>query len=257
MININLKKFNIDYFMDKIKDKMPFYNERHFQMELAIAIKDFYKGTGIDVLVESFYPITLTKQNTANQNVEKRNYTDIVIYDEYGNYISVELKYALNVKDRNKSTRRPYTLLNGDVITIAKKGALDNIRYDYLFDIYRLEQLKKSKTSLYEYNRLKSFYKGYAVILSNGCLMWEIKHDDKPKVSYNNFCLGDKTQTQKDCSWTSGHYRDDQNKGIDVNRPDFKLNDSYSCNWNQGTYFEDTNNPKISPDFRYLAIEVK
>lgn len=261
----DLKNFNIHDFMDEIKNKMPFYNERHFQCELGSAIKMFFlKNKNIEVLYEMYYPTNNYSETAimseSNQNVKaitkiKRNYTDIVICDKNTEeYISIELKYALSDRARNKSARFEYTLGNGDKITIAKKGALDNCRYDYLFDVYRLEQLKETKFSCYEHKNLKKFVAGYAIILSNDKSMWEeIKLKGKDKPYYRNFRLNNETSGVY--SWTGG-----KNTKPNAIRPNITgLTNKYRCNWmpQDSFYFEDKGKSSSAPAFKYLIVEIK
>lgn len=258
-MNYNLKNFNPSEIMERIKNKMPFYNENHFRFEFAMAIKEYLNeqnAENIEIVFEVYYP-TNNSANNEDSSI-KRNYTDIVIYDEKGDYIAIELKYNLRLKNGKKCNRYYYN--NGKYnISIAMKGATDNCRYDFLYDVYRLEQLKLG--GKFENTNIKSFLKGYSIIISNDEKIWKISCPDKANelkgllISKNNdknFCIGDKSLTMENCSWTGGiNYNNPKAK-----RKDFILKKSYKCNWNEEFYFEDKklNNP--SPGFRYLIIEV-
>ena len=237
---------------------MPFYNENHFRFEFAMAIKEYLNeqnAENIEIVFEVYYPTSKATDKESN----KRNYTDIVIYDKTnGEYIAFELKYNLKDGDRNKSNRYYYN--NGEYnISIAMKGATDNCRYDFLYDVYRLEQLRAG--GKYENTNIKSFVKGYSIIISNDEKIWEIScpnDANKSKgllISKNydqNFCIGDRSLTMQNCFWTGGK----NYKNLSAVRKDFSLKKSYECNWNKEFYFEDKKLTDKSPNFRYLIIEV-
>ena len=260
-MNYNVKNFDPSIIMERIKNKMPFYNENHFRFEFAMAIKEYLNeqnAENIEIVFEVYYP-TNNSANDKDSSI-KRNYTDIVIYDKNnGEYIALELKYNLRDGDRNKSNRYYYN--NGEYnISIAMKGAPDNCRYDFLYDVYRLEQLRAG--GKYENTNIKSFVKGYSIIISNDEVMWNIssphqKNQANPllKISKNNdqnFCIGDRSLTMTECCWTGGK----NYKNPKTTRKDFILKKSYECNWNEGFYFEDKKLTDKSPNFRYLIIEV-
>lgn len=254
----NLKNFDPSIIMGKIQNKMPFYNEYHFQFEFAIALKEVIDENDIEnleIVFEAYYPTSKTTDKESN----KRNYTDIVIYDKNnGDYIALELKYNLRDRSRNKNNRYYYN--NGEYdVSVAKKGATDNCRYDFLYDIYRLEQLRAS--GKYENTNIKSFVKGYSIIISNDEKIWKISCPNKANelkgllISKNNdqnFCIGDGSLTMQNCFWTGGK----NCKNLSAIRKDFSLKKSYECNWNKGFYFEDKKLIDKSPEFRYLIIEV-
>lgn len=139
--------------MEKICAKMPFYNEAQFQIEFALAVKEKHANFGI--MPEVYYErrekcrseeeSAEHEQEASNESGFKtrKNYTDIVIYDKRsGDYIAVELKYALTDGGSKGEKRNAYTNVNGDTITVAKKGAIDNCRYDFLWVCIGLRSLR-------------------------------------------------------------------------------------------------------------------
>lgn len=254
----NLENFDPTIIMEKIQCKMPFYNEYQFQFEFAISVKEYFKeSNNIEIVFEQYYPTTIL---SGNEEISKKNYTDIVIYDTEGNYIAIELKY--NLKDGNRETNKRYLYNNGEYeISIAKKGATDNCRYDFLYDIYRLEQLKVN--GKYENKSIKKFLKGFSIIISNDKAVWEYSSPHKNnaqnttlKISKNfdqNFCIGNGSQTMTDCKWMGGK----NCTAPKPTRPAFTLKNSYTCNWSDKYYFEDKKANDPSPGFKYLIITVK
>ena len=115
---------NRDFLLDTIRKTLssrscPFLCEAQLQFELAWKIKERITDRQIEVMFE--VP-TLTKDIN---NTPKRNYTDLVIKDGNDN-IAIELKF----KTRNT-----------DLYGFKTHGAQDLGRYDFLADMYRLEEL--------------------------------------------------------------------------------------------------------------------
>lgn len=236
--------------MKNIQEKMPFYNERHFQFEFAWALREILQGKNAEILFEQYYP-TVDERDDCDGNIlkEKKNYTDIVVKYEDGEFIAIELKYALNSDGKKEEKRYKYRKNNDDIVTIAKKGAADNACYDYLYDVHRLENLKNAydgqdKNMRYENSSLKKFVAGYAIIISNIGTMW--KRSER-KTSYDNFRID--VCTQEECSWIGEGKHGERNSPI-------KLKKRYECNWKPADefYFEDEDS--ISPPFKYLTIKV-
>lgn len=243
-----LQDFDVNIIMKNIKCKMPFYNENQFRFEFAMGVKDFFKNNNdIDILFDCYYPTKTIKKEIES---EKRNYTDIVIYNKTGEFIPIELKYNLKIEDNNKDNKR-FSYFNGEYnVTIAKKGATDNCRYDFLKDVERLENIKKNPS--YENIKLKKFYKGYAIIISNDKLIWEnCSSDEKIKdTNYREFCIGNNSYALTSCEWKDGKNVTQKT----CRSAKIELSKQYFCSWND--YFEDLKQKDKSPQFKYLIFEI-
>lgn len=254
--------------MEKICAKMPFYNEAQFQLEFALAVKEKHANFGI--MPEVYYERREERrfeeesaeheQEASNESGFKtrKNYTDIVIYDKRnGDYIAVELKYALTDGGSKGEKRNAYTNVNGDTITVAKKGAIDNCRYDFLWDVHRLEELADGQWK-YESACLNNFVAGYAILISNARKMWEQCRNEKgtkQKLNNdNNFRIGDNSDIGSTSpimlNWEGGSH---------ATRSGFELKRHYSFKWGHDnkTYFKDVDEKRNSPEFRYLVVKVE
>lgn len=253
----SLKYLDINTIMQNIQKEMPFYNERHFQLCFAIALRDYYRSDkDVEVFVELF-----DKQKT-QETQSKRNYTDVVVYDKKkNNYIAIELKYALTDRGRNSKkndgvdcTRFEYKKGN-TIVSIAKKGAMDNMRYDFLYDVKRLESLKKKERAI-EIIQSANFQKGYAILVSNDKGLWTncalekgLEYTKVVDTNYKMFCIGNGSSTATECKWINGI---NANEG--ANKACFQLSKRYHCRWSEEYCVDEA---KKSPPFRYLVLIVK
>ena len=217
--------FDIDFLMKKLAQNIGvFESEAQFQFELAQVIKD----TCQDYKVK----LELTTATTRKNNKLKRLYTDIVVLDKDDNFISIELKY--------KTKNSEY-----DGIKLLNHGATDFGRFDYLWDIHRLELLKKKDSTIYEFNKnLKNCIKCFAIILTNEKNYWEIS--GTKKTMYMNFCISEKDVIKKGkpLSWNK---KNNDKTFIDGTWRDRSLvfDNTYTFKWNPYKY-----------DFKYLVTEI-
>ena len=159
----------INNIMEEIKDhKIIYQNEEQFQFDLAWRInKRIDETSNIQVLLECF---SMTDKKMDNKNSRKKFFTDIILSDEKGCFIPIELKY----KKQGITTK---VGKNKQKVVIGNDGAADLGKFDYLWDIHRIEQLKqKPKENIeIEDGRLKCFVCGYAIMITNDNSYWEIK----------------------------------------------------------------------------------
>lgn len=135
------------------KHQLLYLNEEQFQFDLAKRIeKIIAPNSNIRVIIES-----MSRINNTN-NMEK---TDIVIIDDQGNYVPIELKY------------KKYSLItevNGRNEVLWFDGAANIGTFDYFYDIWRLECLKNHGRSTpnniinHHYN---NFICGFAIMITN------------------------------------------------------------------------------------------
>ena len=246
LTNIDIK--SIQTLMDNIKNEMPFCNEAQFQEALLNEIRKNLDPN----LYASIEVLNIEKINKKN----KRNYSDIIIFNEDGDFIAIELKYK--IKGKNATSSYTYLSKYGDIIA-QPQGAADLSRYGFLKDIMRIEHLIKGNCKVScSYTFLKKCIRGYAILLSNDSSLWTQKKSTC-KSQYKNFCIADDDNCSTQCEWLDQNQLKNNIEVIKYNSkyPGFRLNKAYICNWSDNPYFEDKYNPKRSPDFRYLAIEVK
>lgn len=154
--------------MSDIKDqKIIYQNEEQFQFDLAWRInKHINENSGIQVLLECF---SMTDEKMDNKNSRKKFFTDIILLDEKGCFIPIELKYKKKGIKTEIGTKKQKVVIGND-------GAADLGKFDYLWDIHRIEQLRdKSKTEHLQDKRLVSFVRGYAIMITNDDSYWKTK----------------------------------------------------------------------------------
>jgi hypothetical protein len=116
----SLKEFDVSNVIKKLSEKRPlFHNERDFQFELALMIKDMYE---CEIRLEYFYKTDVNG---------KRCYIDLIAYDD--NYcIAFELKYKTK-KFKGEAGSENYDL--------KEQSAQDHGCVYVLSDLKRLEAL--------------------------------------------------------------------------------------------------------------------
>lgn len=156
----------INEIMEEIKrHELIYQNEEQLQFDLAWRINErLDKSSGIRVLFEVFSMLDSSIFNP--KSTRKKVFTDLILLDKSNNYIPIELKYKkLGMK----------TIINGNAFEIGHDGASDLGRFDYLWDIHRIEQFKTSTAVVIKDTRLGSFVCGYAIMITNDDSYWEKK----------------------------------------------------------------------------------
>ena len=126
-----------------------FWSEADFQFSLAQVLHDMLKGVNAQIFLERPIPTV-----TDDTKVKRRNrYIDILI--KIGDTIyPIELKYA---------TKKDMVYDDGEKIMTTTQGAYDTHRFGYLYDIFRLESIRKELSNSTD---LK-FGRGFAIFLTN------------------------------------------------------------------------------------------
>lgn len=118
-----------------------FVSEADFQFAYAWKIKELYPNASMRL---EYIP----------WQYDKNIHIDIAVFIN-GQMIPIELKYK---------TKGFTGIINGDTITLKNQGAQDVGRYDFLYDIRRMEGIVKSG--------LYPIEKAYAVLLTNDSGYW-------------------------------------------------------------------------------------
>lgn len=263
---------NKEWLIEKIKDlgkeNILFYNEAQFQFRLAWEIQKAFEQ--YEVILEC-----LTIDN-------KRSYTDIMVKLSDNNYVAIELKYKTKCaknKSSNNEEESGYILKH--------HGAVDFGRFDYLWDINRLEMLVYKSKKIESENKIKlssnqyrdaenkfieNKYKilkpydnakiiGYAIILTNDELYWRmskresIKENESVKtcrkgVQYQDFCIAEGDIAKGELNWKTNS----QKKYYDAVRKTWrgrkiKLLQEYAFKWNK---YESKHH-----EFKFCISEIK
>jgi len=108
--------------MDKLSKRRPvFHSEADFQLQLAWEMQKSFPS--LEIYLEK--PIDL----------DSRIYLDIVVKDDESSF-ALELKYR---------TRKIQTQFKGEKYFLKEHGAQDQGRYDFMKDVYRLENVGKKR----------------------------------------------------------------------------------------------------------------
>lgn len=171
-----------------------FQSEAQFQFDLAWRLQDEY-----DCIVKLEDLTVVIDKVTVDKTSKQKIYTDITL-EKDGYIIAIELKY------------KTAAMTQGNDILLFNHGASDLGRYDFLWDVNRLELLviptkeASEKAIAKEYTpqvsidfpKLKHCNKGFAIILTNEDDYWKTSHENcKEGVIYKQFCIGGDSKTDK------------------------------------------------------------
>lgn len=166
-----LKTTDVKKIIDDFASKKQLYlSEVQFQFELAWEIKSRFNGYNVHLE----YP-----------SASCRSYYDIVVEDGKEYYV-IELKYK---------TKKQNITYKGNTFTLKDHAAQDLGRYDYLYDISKIEKWSK-------FNPNKKFTGGCAIMLTNDSVYWT---KNGAKCIYKDFALEDKTSISAGAKhWKAG-----------------------------------------------------
>ena len=235
------------------KEGKIFQSEAQFQFELAWKLQEQFPDC--KVKLEDMRAYIKNDEKEKKKGFKKKFYTDIVIVkDDYS--IAIELKYKTAEYFNNG------TYLFGH-------DAVDEGRYDYLWDVHRIELLlgkgyKKEMLGLKEVTvDVLRCNKGLAVLLTNEKKYWEQSYEDGKDAIDDQFKIGEKTKKIKDknLDWKKDEKKYPQNymhypstvtnkdKPKDRAQP-IHLARQYEYQW------ENYELPNDNGKFRFVIIEV-
>ena len=223
----------------------PYLSEAQFQFELAWVIKE--KFNNAKILLE--YTACTMKSNKVDENGKSKGKTKrfesdiIVLFDN--EYQVIELKY--------KTARS--TINNVQLVT---HGGQPGTKYDYLWDIHRIELLKEkpekdAQGNFYTYLLNKKCSGGYAIFLTNDSSYYG--GQEQPGDSAYQFRLENSREidTSKVLVWEG------EEKNWMSSRPSFSFIEKRQFGeWK--TFYEYTDKStknKKSKHFKYLITEIK
>lgn len=226
-----------------------FSNEQDFQFEFAKALDALNEVVEVKLEALSLSVNWNTVQQLANNkgkiNRDKKEYTDIIVKLDNGEYIAIELKMKTPGKICYYHTKG-----SGNVLTMVQ-NAYDENAYEFINDIKRLENIKYR----YFFNNF-TVSKGYAILLSNN-----------PNYRFNNFHRSKIWKNYSICNGKILHknglkFGDNLVEYKTKNKiyKEIKLRNSYQLNWRnyQLTGYSDYQDKSKSshPGFSYLVVEV-
>lgn len=272
----NLKDLDRKKLSEIIKslNEKTFQSEAQFQFDLAWKLHEKYKKC--NVYLED---LCVVRKNEKNK-IKQKYYTDIIVEQimEQSYYrVAIELKY----KTAELGIER-----EGKEIYLFDHGAVDLGRFDYLWDVHRIELLtgKSAKECVKEGNHLevkKKCNKGFAVLLTNEKkywekwnqkrndilkpIDWELRFDEEQKKLYNNH-KGADGKIQLDWQKDKTRFKKNKNNNyypsavLSNGKPTFRaqpicLKEAYSYIWEDYSDLSYINSK--NGRFRYVIIEVK
>lgn len=222
------------------KQQRIFQKEAQFQFELAWELQ---KQLGEDGKVILEYNSCVRKPDDATHQKRKRFYSDIIIKDNDNNYIVIELKY----KTKGDNCYN---------VELTEQGAPDEGRYDYLWDVRRIELLKNRDCGNYDYNKhLGKFLGGYAILLTNENQYWERtrkKATTSGKETVDiQFSIGHGDKVNGTVDWQT-----DTPKDWMLSRPAITFDHPYVFEWNPYYNTRKTTSKGRTLEFRYLITKI-
>ena len=200
--------FDIHPVMARLAARRPvFHSEADFKFALAWQIKETLPGCEVRLEYKPF--------------PDERMYLDIWLPTEG---VAIELKYPVyNLRHE----------LNGEAFDL-KESARDNVRYDYVNDIQRLERVAPQG---------EQFAKGFAVLLTNAHPLWQ------ESVRSNNdraFLIHEGRALKGEMAWVRPRPKKDKKRQAPLS-----LEGAYNLRWS------DYSDLSVKyGQFRYLAVEV-
>lgn len=232
MLSVNIEEIMTDFG----SEPRIFQSEAQFQFEMAWELQKQCQRKNAKVLLEM---VTATEL----QEKRKRYYSDIVIRNCEGEYIVIELKY--------KTKKSTY----GD-IELLHHGANDLGRFDYLWDLHRIQLLKNHDNGRYRFNSsLQRFVAGYAIMLTNDERYWTVSRRSlqNQRPLYYDFCIGNGDEIP---SGTVLKWKDGENCVRGTCRDcSLTFEKSYRMEW-RDYYFSNDLDSKFDLDFKYLILNV-
>lgn len=217
-----------------------FQSEAQFQFELAWRLQEFF-----DCKAKLEELTMVIPKPTKTGNTIQKIYTDIVL--EKNDYrVAIELKYKT-------------ALLNMEPeVLLLYHGAPDLGRYDFLWDVKRVETLV---TQPQDERIRRHCNKGFAVILTNDDDYWQFTFSNcKTDAMYKQFCIGEDDDSGHGqlCSNYHDWRRDDKGtlpKSIagTVRAQKIDLKRAYEYEWKKYANIEKAKNGL----FRYMIISVQ
>ena len=224
----------------KNREKDPYLSEAQFQFELAWELQKACSNFDIKKILLEYTSCIMTAHN----NKRKRFESDIIVIFNDSKYLVIELKYKTS-----KAT------ING--IELISQGGQPGTKYDYLWDIRRIELLKNKPENDNDGNKYSytlNNYEcigGYAIFLTNDTSYFDGK--EKEKDSAYNFRLeaDREIKSSSPLEWTCKNKKDWMKT-----RPSFKFCDSHTLsNWCTFSKYTDPSS-NSEREFKYLITKI-
>lgn len=221
-----VKKDIVEEVLNSLSGKeKPYLSEAQFQFELAWELKKKL-GEEVNILLE----YTSCARKATKDSKRKRFESDIILATE-NDYIVIELKYKTKKAE-----------ING--VNLTQQAGQPGTKYDYLWDIHRIELLMKQDSDDYDYYLDKDCLGGFAIFLTNDPSYWK---EAKTGESAYNFSLHEDSEknAREELNWP------DEEKAWIKSRPAFSLNNTYTMKWEKFMSYGE------EKEFKYLITEIE
>ena len=249
--------------MAKLSEERPlFHSEADFQFALALMIKEHYqekyKDKEIEIRLERCVVIEKDKKGKP-----RSWYIDIWV-ELGGKIYPIELKY----KTRGQEDKMQE--VKDEKYRLKNQGANDVGRFDYLWDIHRIEQISKlAKSDEVKFREEvgEEFGEGYAIILTNDHLYWK-PPTNEPNTSCKDFRIHEGETIEGKMRWTE--LRGDEEVKREKNNKKYKapgkkrsrdeeieLKGKYTITWTDYSELEGDGNKKDGTILKYTIATIK
>lgn len=215
------------------KNRKLFWSEADFQFSLALVLHDILPKNAKIYLERPIAEILSAQQENNSTKNRKKFYVDIWIQIEDTVY-PIELKYGTKeqkIADWDSKT-----------IETVNQAAYDITRFGYLFDIHRIEQIKKHLSN----GEILKFGRGFAIILTNDSNYYAQPNRNIKNTRDYYFRIHE-GNTIQEVKW---NYNGNEKHWTKTQYPyneEFRLPANFNLNWK--IYLH---NKKQSADVRYL-----
>lgn len=206
-----------------------FWSEADFQFSFALVLHSVLPPSAKTYLERPIAEILSVQQEDNNTKNRKKFYVDIWIQID-GTVYPIELKYGTKEQE--------IADWDGKTIKTVNQAAYDITRFGYLFDIHRIEQIKKCLSSRED---LK-FGRGFAILLTNDANYYQAPKQNFSQTRDALFRLHERTNGEALPTKVKWNYNGDEKHWTKTQYPynvKFDLPSNFNLDWI--VYLQDTN----------------
>jgi hypothetical protein len=264
----SIRFFDINKLLNNLhNERHLFANEFDLQVSLCLEIrKEFADSPNIHVVPEFTYlGEDLDEDSLASETNEKKNYCDIVVYDEKSNNeaVVIELKYKVTTDyERKKAFEKrispvhPKGTLDLNTYYLSNQDASDDGSLLFLEDMYRIEHIisyntdKTGKYQLPPHGPRLTAIKGYCILITDDSGYWKSSREDSKGSKTRIMHLGGAKEAK-----VGGYKMNDKNYSFYTNL-EMPLNDFVWHEYSRVNYLDSRPNHRNSHDlFGILVLE--
>lgn len=259
---MELTKSVMEEILEEInKDGVVFSKEIQFQFAFAEKLKEKYKESKVEIILENLSYIT-------NGKNKEKIYSDIVVkLNDY--YYPIELKF--------KTADKTVVYHNGEkAFYTFNQGAVESGCYDFIKDIKRIETLFETDSKNIKYTSLGNspqFKRGFVILLTNYDKYYSL---GKEETYWKNYSLyedriikrEEKLEWYDTKEWQSKSKYEDFDKWLTANlgskraNEEIQLSNEYRIEWSNKAFYpdgitEEKGKGETEHKFKYLIVSVE